>query len=145
MPSVLDDLAVDKGADVRHRILLRAVQFVSISSGTVIVQHLFKGLTNVNDVNRPELLLQVVGCDDIGGARETVEESVLESKHRGGPDDGSFWEDIAHDLFALCLGAIENRWGVGRGRVRGNVHKAVDVVFCDRAGDTVRSFDMDIF
>lgn len=58
-------------------------------------------------MNGPKSFLHVVGCEEIGNSSESVEQSVLKSKHRSWADNGCFGEDTPYDLFTSSLRAEE--------------------------------------
>jgi len=61
----------------------------------------------VTYVHGPELLPHMVGSEEVSDAGQLQQEPVLEAEHRGRPDNGGLWEDMAGHLFSDTLqGAI---------------------------------------
>lgn len=54
-------------------------------------------------VNRPELLLHVVGSKQVQHGGELQKQVVLESEHGSRSDQGSFGEDATSNLFTTAL------------------------------------------
>lgn len=117
MAAVLDDLAVNQLGNLRHGVVLRAVQLKSLTSRGVIMQHALESSSDIERltisyirikrcityVDRPEALLQVVGGQEIGCPGEFVKEIVFEAERGGWSDNGGFGVDIACHFFSPSL------------------------------------------
>ena len=121
MTTALDDFTVYKLGDLGSRVVLGAVEFEGLTSSGVVVQHTFKGSTNVNGldkdvsnilqsisrtatyVNWPEALLHVVGGEKVRYASKLVKKVVFKSEHGSGPDDGGLGVDRADHFLSPSL------------------------------------------
>jgi len=74
-------------------VLARSKELICLSGGMVIVSHDLEGTSNIDNMNRPELLLPVIGAEHIGTASNRMQEPVLEAEHRRRANNGSFGED----------------------------------------------------
>lgn len=54
-------------------------------------------------MDRPVSLLHVVGREQVHDAGKLQQQPVLETKHRGGPDNGGLGEDIADYVLRTAL------------------------------------------
>lgn len=141
---VLDDLLVDKFGELSHRVFARAVQLVGLGSRGVVVEHLLESHTNIDGVNRPEALLHPVGGNEVGDTGKPVQETVLETEHGGGANDGSLGVDAASNLLTLGLGAVEFGWRVEESAVRRDMNIAINVVLGHGFGNALGSFNVDV-
>lgn len=115
--SRLEDFTVNHFLELGQLVLLGAVKLVGLAGSGVVVQHLLEGLANVDDVDGTEALLHVVRGDDVGDVGQAVEEAVFEAEHGGWADNGGLGIDVANDLLAAGLGAVELGGRVGQSRV----------------------------
>jgi hypothetical protein len=58
-------------------------------------------------MNWPEVLLHVVGGDYVGGASESIQQTVFEAENGRGSYDGRLRVNATSDLLALGLGTVE--------------------------------------
>merc|ERR1712054_320865 len=142
--ALLVDLLVDHAGNLRELVLLGTVQLKGLRGRRVVVQHLLQGRTNVNGVNRPELLLPVVGSKEVQDTGQLEEDVVLETKDGRRSDNCRLREDVPGNLLTTSLGSVELGRGVGVGAVGGNVDEAINVVLRHRFRDPLGSLDMDV-
>lgn len=106
-PSLLQNHAVDEMGNLVLGILTRSEELERLTSGGVIVSHDLESTTNINHMHGSGLLLPRVGTDEVSAPGNGVEESVLVTEHRGGPDDGGLGEDIAGLDLSLSLAVAD--------------------------------------
>lgn len=116
--ATLDDLAINQLGNLRHGIVLRAVQLESLTSCSIVVQHLLKRGADVDDlesqhvksyrqadtyVNWPETLLHVVGGEEIRHAGKLVQEIVFEAEHGSRSHNRGFGVNLASHFLSPAL------------------------------------------
>ena len=140
----LEDFPVDQVLDLGHLVLLWSVEFVGLSSGAVVVEHLLEGGSYIDGVNGPQLLLQVVCGDDVSDAGKTVEKTILGTEHGSGSHNSRLGEDVTDNLLTASLGAVKLRGRVQLCRVGRDVNETVDIILGDGRSNAVGALDVDI-
>lgn len=135
---------VDKAGNALLGVLAGSVKLVGLGSSAVIVGNGLKSTSDVNNVDGLELLLPVVGGENIGSVGDGVEETVLNSVHGGRTDDGGLGEDLAGLNLGLSLGSEVLGVGLGVGVVGGDVDETVNIVLGNGLDDALGSLNVDI-
>lgn len=161
--ALLEDLTVNQLGDFSHGVLLGTVKLESLGGSVVVPEHLLQSLTDIDDVYWPELLLHVVGGEEVDNAGKLEEQVILETEHGSRSHDGGLGEDAADNVLstALCslldlrtfplgcsgatyLGGVELGNVVRVGVVRRDVDEPINIVLGNRLRDPLSTLNVDI-
>lgn len=120
--SLLVNLLINHNGNLLHAVLLGSVKLESLSSSCVVVEDLFKSSTNVDRlwwlvtltlstlaktyVNGIELLLHVVGSEEVSDTSKLQQQVILETEDGRRADNSGLREKLSGNLLSSTLARL---------------------------------------